>query len=212
MTEVNTNSGATSTKWLISLSVISGLLLIAVVFLFIRTNDVASRPALKLGYVRSETLLTQYKPAIAVQQKIQQETAGAQKDLEKRYKDLQAMDADIKKKSEVLTMQALAPQIEKLQRKQNEFLQLQQSIQQTVSQKQAELLEPIFKDISDFINKYGRDNGYSLIMGTPVEGIIVYGDPAQDLTEVILSELNARVPPTLPVPYNPAISDTTNKK
>lgn len=196
--------------WMVALSAVCIVLLFSSVYLLYKTADSKTAGGTKIGYVRSEQILQQYKPALAIQQRLQQETAEAQKDLEKRYKDLQAMDADIKKKSEILTMQALAPQIEKLQRKQNEFLQLQQSIQQQVQQKQAELLEPVFQDVSNFINKYGRDNGYAVVFGTPVEGIIVYGDPANDLTETIVTELNARVPPTLPVPYNSG-ADTLKK-
>ncbi len=211
MSDETMETGSNPMKtWLYALSAVCAVLLISSVYLLYKTTGNAGAAPVKIGFVRSEQILQQYKPALAVQQQLQKETADAQKDLEKRYKELQAMDADIKKKSQILTMQALAPQIEKMQRKQNEFLQLQQSIQQQVSQKQTEMLEPIFQDISNFINKYGRDNGYAVVFGTPVEGIIVYGDPANDLTETIVSELNARVPPTLPAPYNTG-TDTIKK-
>jgi outer membrane protein len=149
---------------------------------------------------------------MAVQQQLQQETADAQRDLEVRYKELQAIDAELAKKSKVLTMEALSPQVERFQRKQNEFLQLQQSLQQQVSKKQADLLAPIFQDIGNFITKYGKDHGYTVILGTPVDGLLIYGDSAADLTETILAELNARVPPTLPVPFTPGTVDTSSHK
>ncbi|MBX7151213.1 OmpH family outer membrane protein [bacterium] len=186
------------------------VLLAASVYLLIQVNTLEKRSA-KIGYVKSDVLLANYKPAIAIQQKLQEETSHVQKELEERYKELQGMDADLKKKSQVLTMQALAPQMERFQTKQSEFLQMQQGLQQAVSQKQAQLLEPVFQDISNFINKYGKDNGYTLIFGTPVEGMVIYGDPAQDLTEILSSELNSRVPPAVPVPLNPAGGDSTKK-
>jgi outer membrane protein len=186
------------------------LLVAATAFLFFKVRALDSRGGAKIGYVKSDALLGQYKPAMAVQQKIQMESAEAQKDLEGRYKELQVMDADLKKKSEVLTAQALAPQVEKFQKKQNEFYQLQQATQQGMQQKQSQLLEPIFQDISTFINKYGKDNGYTIILGTPVEGLLVYGETAADLTEVILNELNSKVPPTIPVPFS--TRDTSKKK
>lgn len=199
MTEENikTEQNLPIKSWLVGLTASTIILLAISVYLLIATSG-TDKSGMKIGYIRSEQVLQQYKPAIAVQQQLQKETEEAQKDLEKRYNELQVMDADIKKKSAVLTMQALSPQIEKMQRKQNEFLQLQQSLQQQMSRKQAELLEPIFQDISNFINKYGRDNGYMLILGTPVEGMIVYGDPGKDLTDIIVTELNSRVPPSLP--------------
>lgn len=197
-------------KWTYALTAVCVVLLAGLIYVII-TLHAGSTAGVRIGYVHSDQLLSQYKPAMAVQQQLQAESAGAQKDLETRYKELQAMDADLSKKSKVLTTQALAPQIERFQKKQNEFMQLQQSLQQQMQQKQSGMLEPIFLDISNFINKYGKDNGYTLILGTPVEGMLVYGDKGSDLTETLLAELNARVPPTLPVPLNPGVIDSSAK-
>lgn len=183
----------------------AGLSLIGVIYLLLMGQS-----PVKIGYVKSDVLLAQYKPAMAVQQRMQAESMGAQKELEGRYKELQAMDAELQKKLQVLTQQALAPQIEKFQKKQNEFYQLQQGHQQALQQKQAQLLEPIFQDISNFINKYGKDHKFTVILGTPMEGLVVYGDSGADLTDAILTELNAKVPPTLPT-FESGTADTTKK-
>ncbi|MBL7959713.1 OmpH family outer membrane protein [bacterium] len=186
----------------------AGLSLIAVIYLL---SVQFGHGSVKIGYVKSDVLLAQYKPAMSVQQRMQLESVGAQKELEGRYKELQDMDADLQNKLKVLTQQALAPQIEKFQKKQNEFYQLQQGHQQALQQKQAQLLEPIFQDISNFINKYGKDHGYTVILGTPMEGLVVYGDSGADLTDTILTELNAKVPPTMPVPFETGKADSAKK-
>lgn len=193
--------------WKYGLAGACGVLLIAVVVLFMKVQSLESRGA-KIGYVKSDQLMAQYKPAIAVQQRLQQESAGVQKELEGRYGELQMMNADLETKSKVLSSAAMAPHVEKFQRKQQEFYQIQQSVQQQVGQKQAQLLEPIIQDIGNFINKYGKDHGYTVIFGTPMEGVIVYGDAGNDLTEALATELNAKVPPSMPVPFN---ADTTRK-
>lgn len=192
-------------KWIMIVGVVALLSLGAAAYAVVRLH---TADPVRIGYIRSESLLGQYKPVIAIQKKLQEETAGVQKDLETRYKELETMDAEIKKKSEVLTVQALAPQIQRLQTKQNEFLQLQQNVQTQVGEKQAQLMEPILQDINTFVTKYGKDNGYTMIFGMPIQGMIVYGDPAEDLTDVIAAELNARVPVSVPVPYNVG-TDTT---
>ncbi len=205
------NETAYLRKLVYGLAVALLLVLAGSVFLFFKVQNVESSRT-RIGFVHSDQLLSQYKPAMAVQQQLQQETSDAQRDLEVRYKELQAIDAELAKKSKVLTMEALSPQVERFQRKQNEFLQLQQSLQQQVSKKQADLLAPIFQDIGNFITKYGKDHGYTVILGTPVDGLLIYGDSAADLTETILAELNARVPPTLPVPFTPGTVDTSSHK
>lgn len=133
----------------------AGLSLIAVIYLL---TVQFGHGNVKIGFVKSDVLLAQYKPAMAVNQRMQMESAQAQQELEGRYKELQTMDADLQNKLKVLTQQALAPQIEKFQKKQNEFYQIQQGHQQQLQQRQAQLLEPIFQDISNFINKYGKDH------------------------------------------------------
>jgi outer membrane protein len=198
-------SGQPDRKWIMIVGVVALLSLAGGAYAVVRLHTATP---VRIGYIRSEALLAQYKPVIAIQKKLQEETVGVQQDLEKRYKELEAMDAEIKKKSEVLTMQALAPQIQRLQSKQNEFLQLQQNVQAQVGEKQAQLMEPILQDINTFVTKYGKDNGYTMIFGMPIQGMIVYGDPAEDLTDVIAAELNARVPVSVPVPYNTG-TDTT---
>lgn len=204
----NETNNEKTTNLLYGTLAIAGLALIAVIYLLaVRFNG----GDVKIGYVKSDVLLAQYKPAMAVQQRMQLESAQAQQELEGRYKELQAMDADLQKKSQVLTQQALAPQIERFQKKQNEFYQIQQGHQQQLQQKQAQLLEPIFQDISNFINKYGKDHGFTVVLGTPMEGLVVYGDPAADLTETILTELNAKVPPTMPTPFENAKGDSAKK-
>lgn len=186
----------------------AGLSLIAVIYLLTAQFGQGN---VKIGYVKSDVLLAQYKPAMAVNQRMQMESAQAQQELEGRYKELQSMDADLQNKLKVLTQQALAPQIEKFQKKQNEFYQIQQGHQQQLQQKQAQLLEPIFQDISNFINKYGKDHGFTVILGTPMEGLVVYGDAGADLTETILTELNAKVPPSIPAPFETGKPDSTKK-
>ncbi len=188
---------------------IAGVSLLLTIFLFVKQNDLEKRGS-KIGYIKSELILTQYKPAMAIKQKLDEELTDVKADLEKRGRELEAMGSDLEKKSKVLSNAALAPQMEVFQRKQNEYYQLQQAAQQSVNQKQAQLLEPIFQDISTFINKYGKDNGYTVILGSPVEGIVVYGDAGHDLTDIIVNELNSKVPPSMPVPFN-STKDSTKK-
>jgi outer membrane protein len=204
----NEMNNETTNKMMYGFFAAAGLSLISVIYLLSLHFNGGN---VKIGYVKSDVLLAQYKPAMAVQQRMQMESAQAQQELEGRYKELQSMDAELQKKLQVLTQQALAPQIEKFQKRQNEFYQLQQGHQQQLQQKQAQLLEPIFQDISNFINKYGKDHGYTVVLGTPMEGLVVYGDPAADLTETILTELNAKVPPTIPMPFENAIPDSAKK-
>lgn len=50
-----------------------------------------------------------------------------------------------------------------------------------------------------------------MILGTPMEGLVVYGDAGADLTETILTELNAKVPPSVPAPFETGKPDSTKK-
>ncbi len=188
---------------------IAALAIILSVFLFTKMSGL-EKGISKVGFIKSDIILSQYKPAMAIRQRLDEEMGDVKADLDKRGRELESMSADLEQKSKVLSSSAIQPQVAVFQRKQQEFYQLQQQAQQAVNQKQGQLLEPVFQDISTFINKYGKDNGYAVILGTPMEGVVVYGDAGHDLTDIILNEMNSKVPPSMPVPFNNS-RDSTKK-
>lgn len=50
--------------------------------------------------------------------------------------------------------------------------------------------EQIWKQLNQYIEDYGRDNGYDYLLGASGQGAIMYANEAQDLTKEIIFYVN----------------------
>jgi outer membrane protein len=71
-----------------------------------------------------------------------------------------------------------------------EFQEYQQKFNADLQKRKQELSGSAINTINDFIEDYGYKHGYRLILGTTVDGNILYARQEDDLTKEILSELN----------------------
>src|SRR5690606_83673 len=69
--------------------------------------------------------------------------------------------------------------------------QLQEEAQLTIQQKQAELMEPVFKKMSDAIQAVATENGFNLILSGGVSGldVVLYGDEQLDVSQLVLKKM-----------------------
>jgi outer membrane protein len=52
------------------------------------------------------------------------------------------------------------------------------------------MMQSLFDQINSFIESYGKELGYEVILGTTASGNILYGDRQLDITEKLLIDLN----------------------
>ncbi|UNY99720.1 OmpH family outer membrane protein [Zhouia spongiae] len=76
-----------------------------------------------------------------------------------------------------------------LQKRQAMGQQLQMEEQQLSQESQKEI-DSLIKKVRSFIKDYGKDNGYTFILGANEAGSVLYGDETKDITEEILQALN----------------------
>lgn len=144
----------------------------------------------KIGFVNSVKLMDDYQERI---------------DLEARFKT--KADAMGKKRDSIsqafqMELQDFQGRAEKMSQKnaQEEYAQLQQRGQfvgQQLQQEEQQLqqtsqtqMDSLVKKVKKEIQKYGKENGYTYILGGGDGGAVLYGEDAQDLTAAILKILN----------------------
>jgi outer membrane protein len=87
----------------------------------------------------------------------------------------------------------------KAQEKYQELGQRQQLLQQQIQFSEQQFgqsfnteLDSVITKVKDFTKEYGKNNGYTFILGTSdATSSVIYGDDATDLTKTILEALNA---------------------
>jgi len=148
--------------------------------------------AQKVGYVNSETILSQIPAFTAAQQELDK--------LNQLYSDL--IEEELTKvEAQFKNYQQLKNQMTPQQReaKENEIISAEKVIQERqkvyfgdegiMVKKSEELLKPVMDKLQTAIDNYAKNNGYMIIIDVASISGIVYKDPAYDLSAEIIKNL-----------------------
>ena len=169
------------------------ILITLVLFIFTAVNN-SSAKELKIGYIDSEKILSQfqdYQDAKRILDQEEQEYSRKAKQMELDIKNLEAeFDANALMWSEEKKMEA---QMEG----QNLVMRYQQYIEEIwgqtgkLFQRNLELSKPIIDNINLIIQKVGEEEEYDFIFDATA-GNIVHAKPDYDITDRIIEELEKK--------------------
>ncbi|HDP98025.1 MAG TPA: OmpH family outer membrane protein [bacterium] len=149
---------------------------------------------LKIAYVHSQKILSDFKEAIDVQRKIDEIDRQFQAEGREMQERLRLLQDQYESQALLLSD---AKKKEKEQEIQNLILKLQQFQQEKYNPQtgeiykiQADLLQPVLDKINGIIKKIGEEENYDLILDTAAGNILHVSDQITDLTERILEELD----------------------
>lgn len=153
----------------------------------------------QIAFIRMDSLMRGYGMFIDMstefgkkQQKIQGELTAKGRSLEREAMEYQ----DKAQKGLITTYQARTTE-EGLQKKQQDIMAYRDRVLGELSQEESVMSANIFKTISDFLQEYNAEKGYSMIIQTAAGSPVLVADPKLDITAEVLSELNKRYEATL---------------
>jgi outer membrane protein len=157
------------------------------VFLFTFVFAASSQ---KIGYINSQEILTSLPEVKQANSDIEVMKSMFQKKGEEMIKELQTKYQDLQKKQQ---SGELAPiEIEKqsslLKAEEGKLGEFEKSSQEKIYQKTEELLKPIQDKVNKAIKDVATENGYLYILDAGM-GIILYSDPAADVTKLVKAKL-----------------------
>jgi len=162
----------------------AGLLLLAA------TGAQSQQPGLKIAYINSGQILTEAPGAQQAQNQFQQEMQVWQAEMERRQASVDSLIRQYDQQQ--LTM---SPTVK--QQREQEIVQAQQSMQQRaqeldqqMTQRQNELVQPVMDVINEVIETMRAEGAYSLIFDVAA-GSIIAADPSLDLTDEVIRRLQA---------------------
>ena len=151
-------------------------------------------PALKIAYVDIDTLLTNYKLWIQLNEEMIRKEENIRTTLNEKAKDLQADFEEFERK---LNNNGFATR-ERAESEQNRILKKRQDLEQLQERLSNELAiennknNVLFRDsINAFINAYNKVKGYNVILSR-IGDTILYIDSDMNITQEIIDGLNAR--------------------
>jgi len=77
-----------------------------------------------------------------------------------------------------------------LHSKQKELVNYQRAIQESAQQEDAKSTQQVVAQVNAFLERYGKQHGYDLILVATPSGSIAYAKSSLDLTEEVVADLN----------------------
>ncbi|MBP5307433.1 MAG: OmpH family outer membrane protein [Paludibacteraceae bacterium] len=154
---------------------------------------VAAAPA--IAYVQTDSLMERYEFSKESQSKLEAQQQKAKAEIERQMQQLQKDVANFQQKIQTgafLSQQSAQAEEAKLMRKKealdNRYAQLAGQLQQSMESLNRQLIDTL----NVFLEDYNRTHNYQVIFSTASHSTILYGQPAYDITDDVIKQLNER--------------------
>ena len=151
----------------------------------------AAEPAVKLGFVDIQSVISQSKEGQAARNKVAAEAAEKQKEISAKEAEIKQMDAELQKQSPVLSDAAKKDREEEIRRKLRDLKRQTEDFNRELAKREGEILNDLLRDVATVIRDYGKQKGFTLIVEKG-QGGVIYGSDLADLTKEILERYNNR--------------------
>jgi len=146
----------------------------------------AGAQEIKIGFVSSERILRESDPAKAAEQKLLQEFAKRDKELQEAGARLKAMADKLEKDGPVLAEGELAKRQREMQDMDRDFQRRQREFREDLNQRKNEELQGLLERAQRIVRQLAEQEKYDLILQDAV-----YVGPRIDITDRVLKQLNA---------------------
>lgn len=146
-----------------------------------------------IAYIRIDTLMAGYDMAKDLSGELQIKMDAAQKDLEKRGRNLErdANDFQNRYTKGLMTRSQAEEANNKLMQQQQELAALEQQKTYELNEERFVMNNRIIDAIRTYVEKYNSEKGFDVIISTDgTSNIVLTGNPALDITDEILKGLN----------------------
>ena len=138
---------------------------------------------IKIGYVDFQKVQAESKAGKDAVKTIEKMFKDKQGQLDQRQGELEKMLQDLEKQSSILSSDVKKQKEEKLQKEYKELQRFKSDSEEELNKKKAELAKGMYEDVASVINKFGKEEGYTLILE---RSVVLYAPEAVDVTEKII--------------------------
>ncbi|TKB06725.1 OmpH family outer membrane protein [Desulforhopalus sp. IMCC35007] len=143
---------------------------------------------LKLGVMNVQKIIVECKAGKAAKERFDVKMKGLQSSFKEEEADLKNLQEEIKKKSSAWSEEKKAEKVREFQKNGRELQAKTEDARFEMKQLQDKELEPILKSLEQVVEKYGKDQGYMMILDS--KNGVIYFDKAVDITETIVKLLD----------------------
>jgi outer membrane protein len=159
--------------------------------LFIGMGTTAN--AQKFAYVDSQYILEKMPEYKEAQKKLDDLSAGWQKEIETKYQEIEKLYKDYQKEEILLPTDMKIKRQEEIAAKEKEVKDFQKSkfgVQGELFTKRQEWIKPIQEKIYKAIKEIAEQGSYTFVFDKANNANILYADPKNDKTEAVIKKLS----------------------
>jgi outer membrane protein len=155
--------------------------------LFLMTAAAASA-ADKVGYINLQRLVSESKTGKEAREDIQKMRKAKEDELTRRLESLNKMKDELNENWEKLDARTQRDRRAELKRAYEDYQKILNDAKEDILREDRELVSIILQRADGVLKKVAKRNGYTIILKDP--NAIGYLDPAVDITDEVLKELN----------------------
>ena len=145
--------------------------------------------AQKVGFVRSQRILTSLPAIDSVRKTLDAEAGRYRAQLDTLETAITKLNEDLSRQQATLSADAKTQRQQAIQTQFAAYQQRAGQVQETMTRREAELMQPVMKRIGDVIEAIRKEGSYAMIFDASAQGVIVTADSTLDLTDQVLRRL-----------------------
>lgn len=144
----------------------------------------------KIAYVRSQELVYGYDGTKEATAKFNTQKEQWQANIDTLKSNFENAVKNYESQYQTLSEEGRNNFESRLASQEQQLMTYSKAITDKIQNTDDESMQVVLNQINAFVEKYGKDNGYDVIMGTTLSGSVLYGDEKLDITEDLLKALN----------------------
>ena len=149
-----------------------------------------AKPENKIAYVDSAKLLNGYSNMLDARKEYEKKAKVWQANIDTLVAGVQNQLKSYEKGSQKMSEKERKLSMELIRNKQTQLANYQKAIQETAQQEDARMTQQVVTQVNSFLDQYGKEHNYDIILVATQSGNIAYAMEGMDITEEVLTQLN----------------------
>lgn len=168
--------------------------LLSTIFLFLFVASTTAFGQLKIGYMNTQEVLNQLPERTEIQQQLNSFIEEKRQELQQQTAAFQDSVAEFQQNQSAMSEQEVKQAEQRLSQMQASMNKFQQSIQQQIQQRRAELLQPLYNRMNEAIATVAENRDLDFVLNEATsagENVIYYASSQRlDITDEVLQLMN----------------------
>ena len=163
------------------------IFLVVLVAAMLAATTAMATETMKIGYIDLQRALVESDAGKKAKVDLDSIEKSKKAAIDEKVKSINKIEDELGKQSSVLSPEARKVREEELERLQRDFQRLVADARAELQKKEQELTDAILKDMSEIVDVYGKEEGYTIIIRSEV---ILHAKKELDITDVIIKKFN----------------------